>query len=174
MMGARETFLHLLASDNIHQSRYVWRYRTTKVIFQGTCESTAIGDAWGCLQLEAVSEEIKCSSLIDWRKTTGWRWGNKSNAILDDVYEKRWEFSDEWEKHERCPYLRSKWVDFLGRDLNFESKSQLSRRTKHRLCKTVVTWRGGLGRPRLGTDAEDFFPGAGHTYPHLDEVHDKF
>jgi hypothetical protein len=26
----------------------------------------------------------------------------------------------------------------------------------------VTTWRGGLGRPRLGTDAEDFFPGTSH------------
>jgi hypothetical protein len=27
-------------------------------------------------------------------------------------------------------------------------------------------------RARPGTDAEDsFFPGAGHTYPHLDEIH---
>jgi hypothetical protein len=36
----------------------------------------------------------------------------------------------------------------------------------------VTTWRSGLGRPRLGTDAEDFVSGTGHTYPHLDEVHD--
>jgi hypothetical protein len=37
----------------------------------------------------------------------------------------------------------------------------------------VTTRRCGLGRPRLGTDAEDsFFPGTGHTYPHLDEIHD--
>jgi hypothetical protein len=36
----------------------------------------------------------------------------------------------------------------------------------------VTTWRGWLGWPRLGTDAEVFFPGTGHTYPHLDEVHD--
>jgi hypothetical protein len=36
----------------------------------------------------------------------------------------------------------------------------------------VTTWRGGLGRPRLVTDAEDsFFPGIGDTYPHLDEIH---
>jgi hypothetical protein len=36
----------------------------------------------------------------------------------------------------------------------------------------VTTERGGLGRPRLGTDTEDsFFPGTGHTYPHLNEVH---
>ncbi len=35
----------------------------------------------------------------------------------------------------------------------------------------VTTWRGGLGRPRLGTYAEDFFPGTGDTYPHLDEIH---
>ncbi len=36
----------------------------------------------------------------------------------------------------------------------------------------VTTWRGGLGRTRLGTDAKDFvFPGTGHTYPHLDEIH---
>jgi hypothetical protein len=36
----------------------------------------------------------------------------------------------------------------------------------------VATERGGLGRARPGTDAEDsFFPGAGHTYPHLDEIH---
>ena len=37
----------------------------------------------------------------------------------------------------------------------------------------VATERGGLGRARPGTDAEDsFFPGAGHTYPHLDEIHE--
>jgi hypothetical protein len=37
----------------------------------------------------------------------------------------------------------------------------------------VTTWRGGLGRPRFGTEAEDsFFPGTGDTYPHLDEIHD--
>jgi hypothetical protein len=36
----------------------------------------------------------------------------------------------------------------------------------------VTTWRGGLGQPRLGTDAEDsFFPGTVDTYPHLDEIH---
>jgi hypothetical protein len=38
----------------------------------------------------------------------------------------------------------------------------------------VTTWRGVLGRPRLGTDAEDsFFPGTGDTYPHLDEIHGR-
>ncbi len=37
----------------------------------------------------------------------------------------------------------------------------------------VTTWRGGLDRPRLGTDAEDFcFPGTGHAYPHLNEIHE--
>ena len=36
----------------------------------------------------------------------------------------------------------------------------------------VATERGGLGRARPGTDAEDsFFSGTGHTYPHLDEIH---
>ena len=31
---------------------------------------------------------------------------------------------------------------------------------------------GGLGRARLGTDAEDsFFPGTGDTHPHLNETH---
>ena len=35
----------------------------------------------------------------------------------------------------------------------------------------VTTERGGLGRARPGTDSEDsFFPGTGHTYPHLDET----
>ncbi len=39
----------------------------------------------------------------------------------------------------------------------------------------VTTWRGGLGRPRLGTDAEDsFFPGTGDAYPHLDEIHNNY
>ncbi len=36
----------------------------------------------------------------------------------------------------------------------------------------VTTLRGGLGRARLETDAEDsFIPGSGDTYPHLDEIH---
>ncbi len=30
----------------------------------------------------------------------------------------------------------------------------------------VTTWRCELGRPRLGTDAEDDFPGTSYTYPH--------
>jgi hypothetical protein len=63
--------------------------------------------------------------------------------------------------HERCPYLHGKMVDFLGRDSRFESTSQNSGVTKHRLCTKcsdhLPSWRGGLGRPRLGTDTEDFF-----------------
>jgi hypothetical protein len=65
-------------------------------------------------------------------------------------------------------------VDFLGRDFPFGSKSQLSGQLNTSCVKNVVTTeRGGLGRARPGTDAEDcFFPGTGHTYPHLDEIHD--
>jgi hypothetical protein len=40
----------------------------------------------------AVREEIKSFSPIDWRKTTGWRWGKDSNTILDEMYEKLGEF----------------------------------------------------------------------------------
>jgi hypothetical protein len=85
------------------------------------------------------------------------------------MYEKQGELLDEWAKHERRPYLRGKVVDFLVSVV----KSQLSGQTKHRLCtKCSDHYIGGLGRPRLWTDAEDsFFPGTGHTYPHLDEIH---
>ncbi len=75
---------------------------------------------------------------------------------------------------ETRPYLRGKMVDFLGRDFPFEVNHKIVVKLNTGCVQNVVTtWRDGLGRPRLGTDAEDFFPGTGHrdTYPHLDEVH---
>jgi hypothetical protein len=64
-------------------------------------------------------------------------------------------------------------VDFLGWDFVFWSKSQLSGQTKHKLwtkCSGHWARRAGPGPPwdwRRGF----FFLGAGHTYPHLDEIH---
>ncbi len=89
------------------------------------------------------------------------------------MYEKRGEFLDEWAKHERRPYLRGKVVDFLGRTFCSEVNHKIVVKLNTGCVQNVVTtWRVGLGRPRLGTDAEDsFFPGTGDTYPHLDEIH---
>ena len=64
-------------------------------------------------------------------------------------------------------------VDFLGREICSEVNHNLVVKLNTSCVQNVVaTERGGLGRARPGTDAEDsFFPGAGHTYPHLDEIH---
>jgi hypothetical protein len=65
-------------------------------------------------------------------------------------------------------------VDFSGRDFRSEVNHNLVVKLNTSCVQNVVaTERGGLGRARPGTDAEDsFFSGAGHTYPHLDEIHD--
>ena len=64
-------------------------------------------------------------------------------------------------------------VDFLGRDFVFWRNYNLVVKLNTSCVQNVVAIeRGRLGRARPGTDAEDsFFPGAGHTYPHLDEIH---
>ncbi len=64
-------------------------------------------------------------------------------------------------------------VDFWDGTFAFGSKHNLVVKLNTSCVQNVVaTERGGLGRARPGTDAEDsFFPGAGHTYPHLDEIH---
>ncbi len=59
--------------------------------------------------------------------------------------------------HERCPYLHGKLVDFLGRDFPFESHKIVDKLNKGCVQNVVTTRRGRLGRPLLGTDAEDFF-----------------
>ncbi len=64
-------------------------------------------------------------------------------------------------------------VDFLGQDFLSEVNHNLVVKLNTDCVQNVVTTeRGGLGRARPGTDAEEyFFPGAGHTYTPLDEIH---
>jgi hypothetical protein len=66
-------------------------------------------------------------------------------------------------------------VDFLGWDFPSEVNHNLVVKLNTGCVQNVVTtWRCRLGLALLGTDAEDsFFPGTGHTYPHLDEIHDQ-
>ncbi len=58
-------------------------------------------------------------------------------------------------------------VDFLGLDFPSEVNHTLVVKLNTGCVQNVViTWRCGLGRALLGTDAEDsFFPGTGHTSP---------
>ncbi len=58
-------------------------------------------------------------------------------------------------------------VDFLGLDFPFEVNHKIVVKLNTGCVQNVDTaWRGRLGRPHLGTDTEDFFPGTSHTYPH--------
>ncbi len=102
------------------------------------------------------------------------------NTILDELYENQGEFSDEWAKMETVTsYVHTcvaKWsISWEGTFLSFLSKVNhkiVAKLNTDCVQNVVTTWYCWLGRPRLGTDSEDFFPGTGHTYPHLDEVHD--
>jgi hypothetical protein len=111
---------NIASSVCIHRSRNVWQHMPTKVIFGGMCLTTATGDTWGCLQSDAVLEEIKSSSLINWRNTARWWWGSYSNTMLDEnswnIWETRRIFG--WMGKLRAMYihLRGKMVDYLGRD----------------------------------------------------------
>ena len=89
------------------------------------------------------------------------------------MYEKQGEFLDEWAKHAQRPHLRGKWsISWEGTFLSGVSHNLVVKLNTSCVQNVVATERGGLGRARPGTEAEDsFFPGAGHTYPHLDEIH---
>ena len=91
------------------------------------------------------------------------------------MYEKQGEFLDEWAKHARRPHLHGKWsISGTGLLLSEVNHNLVVKLNTSCVQNVVATERGGLGRARPGTEAEDsFFPGAGHTYPHLDEIHDK-
>ena len=90
------------------------------------------------------------------------------------MYEKQGEFRGEWAKHARRPHLRGKWsISWDGTLLSEVNHNLVVKLNTSCVQNVVATERGGLGRARPGTEAEDsFFPGAGHTYPHLDEIHD--
>ncbi len=100
--------------------------------------------------------------------------GTTPTPFLGEMYEKQGEFLDEWAKHERRPHLRGKWSIFwYGTFLSEVNHNLVVKLYTSCVQNVVTTERGGLGRARPGTDAEDsFFPGTGHTYPHLDEIHD--
>ncbi len=120
-------------------------------------ESKKINEATGS-KSDAVLEEIKSSSPIDWRKTTGWRLGNDSNTILDEIYEKQGEFSDEWAKHEQRPHLCGKWlISWDGTFLSEVNHNLVVKLNTGCVQNVVTTERCGLGRARLGIYAEDFF-----------------
>ena len=89
------------------------------------------------------------------------------------MYEKQGEFRGEWAKHALRPNLRGKWsISGTGLLLLEVNHNLVVKLNTSCVQNVVATERGGLGRARPGTDAEDsFFPGAGHTYPHLDEIH---
>ncbi len=92
------------------------------------------------------------------------------------MYEKQGEFLEEWAKHERRPHMRGKWsISWDGTFLSEVNHNIVVKLNTSCVQNVVTTERGGLGRAHPGTDAEDsFFPGTGHTHPHLDEIHDIY
>jgi hypothetical protein len=72
------------------------------------------------------------------------------------------------------PHLRGKWsISWDGTFLSEVNHNLVVKLNTGCVQNVVTTERGGLGRARLGTDTEgSFFLGSGHTYPHLDEIHD--
>jgi hypothetical protein len=95
---------------------------------------------------------------------------------LDELYENQKEFLDELAKLEAVTSdvhtCVAKWsISWEGTFLSKVNHKIVVKLNTGCVQNVVTAWRCRLGRPLLGTDAEDFFQGTCHTYPHLNEVH---